>query len=429
MSEDQAGDPWVPRPESARTPPATVPPPVGAPPQRGWVSPAGGSPAPPAVPSGWHASTGGSVGAGGAGGSGAGGAGGVGAGGIGGGGVGTASGGRWASPGGPAQPDGRGWAAPAHGPAANHPAGPGEPVAVPGGGGIPLRPLSVGDILDGTFTTIRRNPRATIGLAALLVTVQQILVTGLTFLTDGLPTSADLETGSGLDAILSLQVLGGLGGLIGTLLSAVIGAVLTGMLVVVVSEDVLGRRVTVREVWARIRPRLWALLVAATITGLVPYLALVLLAFPGIILWSAWAVTTPAVVLERLGPFAAMKRSWQLVWPAIALVWMIRALSVVIALVIRQLVQLPFGVAGGLLLVGLGEEQAPLILVLVLALGSIAADTLALPFLAGVLALIYVDRRVRAEGMDLVVRRQTRLSRSMPTQLPAAPVPTFGGGR
>ena len=62
-----------------------------------------------------------------------------------------------------------------------------------------------------------------------------------------------------------------------------------------------------------------------------------------------------------------------------------------------------------------------------IAVGTIAADTLALPFLAGVLALIYLDRRIRAEGLDLVLRRQQRSSPSAPTLLPAAPVPVPGG--
>jgi hypothetical protein len=260
-----------------------------------------------------------------------------------------------------------------------------------------------------------------------LVTIEQILVTGLTLLTEGLPTAADLDIDESIDVgLLSQQLLGGVGGLIGALLSAVVGAVLTGMLVVVVSEDALGRRASVGEVWSRIRPRIWALLAASAIAGIVPYLGLVLLALPGMLLWSAWALTTPALVLERIGPFRALRRSWRLVWPAIALVWMIRALSVVIAWVIRQIVALPFGVAGGLFAGLTGTERAPIILVVFVALGAIAADTLVLPFLAGVLALIYLDRRIRSEGLDLVLRRHRKLSGTAPTQLPAAPL---AGGR
>ena len=41
-------------------------------------------------------------------------------------------------------------------------------------GGVPLRPLTVGDILSGAFTLIRRNPVATLGLAAIVEGVAAI---------------------------------------------------------------------------------------------------------------------------------------------------------------------------------------------------------------------------------------------------------------
>src|SRR5215510_6791931 len=48
------------------------------------------------------------------------------------------------------------------------------PPAAPAPGGVPLRPLGVGDILSGAFTLIRRNPVATLGLAAIVQTVYGI---------------------------------------------------------------------------------------------------------------------------------------------------------------------------------------------------------------------------------------------------------------
>src|SRR5579859_4186707 len=57
-------------------------------------------------------------------------------------------------------PVGGGWAAPA-----------------PMPGGVPLRPLGVGDILSGAFTLIRRNPVATLGLAAIVETASAVVTT------------------------------------------------------------------------------------------------------------------------------------------------------------------------------------------------------------------------------------------------------------
>jgi hypothetical protein len=322
------------------------------------------------------------------------------------------------------------WASPGQPPAPAPPPGTtpqpvtAEPVYRPTAGGIPLRPLGVGDILDGTFTTIRRNPRATLGLAVLLITLQQALVVGAQLITGDIPTLTGFGGGS-----FSLELLGGFGGLIGTLLSAVVGAVLTGMLVVVVSEDVLGRRVTAGQVWARVRPRLWALLVAAAIAGLLPYVGLLFLVIPGVILWGAWALTTPALVLEGLGPFQALRRSWRLAWPAFARVWSVRTLSELLATLMQFLIAVPFAVGGTLVALALGGDegsQLPVLALVLVVLGGIVAGTLTAPFLAGVLALLYVDRRMRAEGLDLVLQRQARASALRP---PAVTAPVDPGGR
>jgi hypothetical protein len=284
------------------------------------------------------------------------------------------------------------------------------PVYRPQQDGIPLRPLGVGELLDGTFSTIRHNPRATVGLAALLVTLQQVISLAVQLATNGLPT----QVGIG-DQTQSIEALiGGFGGITSALVAAVIGAVITGMLVVVVSEDVLGRRVTAADVWRRIRPRVWPLLLAAAIAGILPYIGLLFLIIPGLILWALWALTTPALVLEGLGPFAALRRSAQLAGPALVRVWCVRALSVLMGLLIQLLVALPFGLIGALIVVAGDGDAGTTATVAILALdvlGGILAGMITAPFLAGVLALLYIDRRMRAEGLDFVLRRQSRTTR------------------
>src|ERR1039458_9483954 len=49
-------------------------------------------------------------------------------------------------------------------------------------GGIPLRPLALGDILSGAFTSVRRNPAATIGLAAIVLACYGVLSTVLSLI-------------------------------------------------------------------------------------------------------------------------------------------------------------------------------------------------------------------------------------------------------
>jgi hypothetical protein len=338
----------------------------------------------------------------------------------------------WSAPDSSADPTDVRWISPdgGGGPFASAP--PSDPaMEPPSSGGVPLRPLGVGDILDGTFSTIRRNPRATVGLALLLVLVQQALVISIQLATGGVPTAV------GTDLIVSLQLVGGFGGILGSLLSALVGAVLTGMLVVVVSEDVLGRRVTAGEVWRRVRPRIVALVVAGAIAGVLPYVGLIFFLVPGAILWAAWALTTPALVLEGLGPIQALRRSWRLAWPSLMRVWAIRALSVLLAVLIEYVVAVPFAAVGGILTVvlGTGEGDAlPVTALVPVIVGEVVAGTLTAPFLAGVLALLYLDRRMRAEGLDLVVQRQARAARladraPAPPAMPPVPAGSWGGPR
>src|ERR1700733_2453673 len=86
----------------------------------------------------------------------------------------------WSQPGygqpGPGQPGSR---RPAPGPPGYGQPPPGQwprySEAAPKPGVIPLRPLGVGEILDGAFASIRRNPKAVLGLAAVVMTIAAVI--------------------------------------------------------------------------------------------------------------------------------------------------------------------------------------------------------------------------------------------------------------
>jgi hypothetical protein len=258
-----------------------------------------------------------------------------------------------------------------------------------------------------------------IGLAAVLVTTQQLLAVAAEVGTGDIPTVY-----GAFSERASLQVVGGIGAVLSLVLATVFGALLTGMVVVVVSEDLFDRRVSVGEVWRRVRPRVWALLAASLIAGLLPFagllfllapggvlLTLIGLVVPGAVLWAAWSLTTPALVLERLGPIRALRRSWRLAMPSFWRVWGIRALAVLLGWLMQSLLLVPFAALGILLASATGSGSAdplPLVALACLVLGSILGGMIAQPFLAGVLALLYVDRRMRAEGFDIVIQQQAR---------------------
>jgi hypothetical protein len=274
---------------------------------------------------------------------------------------------------------------------------------------VPLRPLSFGEILGGATGILRRSPRTVVPLCLLLGTLQQVLVLAAQLLTREIPTRVDIASGS-----VALSLAGGLGAVLGLLLSATVGAVLTGMIVVLTADDMLGRRVGIGELWRRVRPRLAALIGVSLLAGVLSVLALFLLVLPGMLLWSAWALATPALLLERLGPIRALRRSWQLAIPDLLRVFAIRLVAFLLALSILYLIAAPFLIVGALLSDPGGapaDSQAPVVTLALAIVGSIIGGVIARPFGAAVLALLYLDRRMRAEGMDIALQLQLRQQR------------------
>ena len=125
-------------------------------------------------------------------------------------------------------------------------------------GVIPLRPLGLGEVLDGAVGVLRRYPRPALGLAAIVALVSTLcnvllLVTAFEpFLT--VDTTA-LENG---DTAALEDALGGAfaGASLSLLLSLVSGAVLTGAMTAVVGKAVLGQSATFGQAWAQVRSRL-----------------------------------------------------------------------------------------------------------------------------------------------------------------------------
>jgi hypothetical protein len=280
---------------------------------------------------------------------------------------------------------------------------------------IPLRPLGLGEVFDGAFTTLRRYPRATIGLAAIVVVIQQALSLAVNLATRDLSgVFAGRNTSfSGLAALTTVP------GIAVTLVNAALSAVLIGMITLVVGDAVLGKPVSAADVWQRTRPMVWRLLGASIAAGMLPYLGLVLFIVGGVFLWGALALTTPALVLERCTVREALRRSWRLAVPDWWRVFGYRLLASLLAGIVAGVVAVP-GAIIAIAFFSLGADHSGLAAgaYVVLAVFSGLAGLLTQPFLAAVVALIYIDRRMRAEALDLSLTRAAA---------GPAPVSSYGG--
>ncbi|MFN8149030.1 MAG: hypothetical protein U0R76_16405 [Candidatus Nanopelagicales bacterium] len=117
-----------------------------------------------------------------------------------------------------------------------------------------------------------------------------------------------------------------------------------------------------------------------------------------------------ALILENVGITTSMSRSFRLVKGAWWRTFGIYLLASILGYIVAQVLTLPFSFIGGLL----GGAQAsstdlanPFTFVTALAgsLGTLVSQTIVIPFTAGIVALLYIDRRIRREALDIELAR------------------------
>jgi hypothetical protein len=322
---------------------------------------------------------------------------------------------------------------------------PGAVAAALKPGIIPLRPLTLSEIFNGAIAYVRMNPKATLGMTAIVVIASQVIglalqIWPLAALGALNPSTFDPLSGSQpSDEALVGSMLSSLAGVTATGLASI---VLSGLLTVIVGRAVFGSKITAGEAWQRARGRLLPLfgltvlqavgitlliVVAVVLTVLADYVAGVaaavivgILAFVLVVVLMLYVSTVlvfaPAlVVLEQLGIVPAIARSFALVRKDFWRVLGIWVLAMIVAYLITMAVTAPFSIVGEVLLMT-SESTTRLVIALVLiGIGGAIGQIITAPFSAGVVVLLYTDRRMRAEAFDLVLQTGA----TAPTDAPA----------
>jgi hypothetical protein len=306
-------------------------------------------------------------------------------------------------------------------------------------GGIPLRPLALGDIYGGAIAAARRNPGATFGLAAILVSITAVLSAALNLVTRAAVHSRTFTFGSPTNSLTPAQAQADLSGFLTVVLPVTLAvlvitliteAILSGLLAAVIGRGVLGRKVSMAEAWSigRIGPVIGAVLLLVLIgigvfvpVGLVALalavahagvaaaavliLGLITAPVVEILLMVRLSMTVPVVVLEQVGPWTAIKRSWRLTVGSFWRLFGIFLLTWVVVLVCSAVLSIPFGIASAVVGANaVGVTSAAVLAEVITAVGRIVSGSIIWPFGAGVIVLLYMDLRMRREGFDLALR-------------------------
>ncbi|GAA1709844.1 hypothetical protein GCM10009809_02770 [Isoptericola hypogeus] len=311
----------------------------------------------------------------------------------------------------------------------------GSPYGPPAGkpGIVPLRPLSLGEIYDGAFTAIRHNPGVMLGVATLVLLVATVLgvLVGQLLVPQLAATFGSLvaqePTLAGMDTLYAQLVATSLGSLVTVLLAT---PVVEGVLTVSVSQSVIGRKLTVGEVWTRVRPRVWvligwtllrtlgaAVLVAAWSVVLVLAVAglaeqspgaavvVVVLLIAALVAGLVWlgvrvGLVAPALALEGRGLGSTVARAWRLTRGSFWRLFGIYLLATIIVNVAASIVSYPIQLASGFLSTS-GAAGATFGTVALLVASMVVSTAITTIFLSSVVALLYVDVRMRREGLDV----------------------------
>ncbi|MFC9625655.1 glycerophosphoryl diester phosphodiesterase membrane domain-containing protein [Streptomyces sp. NPDC056930] len=348
--------------------------------------------------------------------------------------------GQWSPPSAPgtgpgAPPPAPGWGGGSQGPGWRQP-----PVAAKPGV-IPLRPLGVGEILDGAVSTMRAHWRTVLGITLTVSVIAQIAITLVQrYLlpepavidpnatgSEALRQSADSAQSALVNSVPSLLII-----MIATLIT-------TSVLTVVISRSVLGRPVTLSDAWAEARPRLAQLLGLTLLLALISAAIMTVGLLPGMLVGSAagaglvviglmaafvvviwlmvrFCLASPALMLERQSITTSMRRSAKLVRGAWWRTFGVLALTGLLTVIVSVIIAIPFSViamavdgggVGSFLTDGSTDFGWPFLIVS--GIGQVITATITYPLSAGVMALLYIDQRIRREALDLELARAAGL--------------------
>jgi hypothetical protein len=303
---------------------------------------------------------------------------------------------------------------------------------------LDLRPLTLGELLDRSFSLYRSHFRTFVAIMA----VPAVLGAGFALLLElvqgrslgppgARPTPADVIGMIG--PVLALWV--------GILFYLAVHTVAVGATTAAVSELYMGREATARAGYDRVRSRIGRLLLVLVLTSLrlgaalfgplvfagaigavaiaatsrpaggaallailVVFCCIVIALGLVVFLTLRYCLAVPAVVIESVAAGAAIRRSIALMQGNLGRGLVIVLFGFVIAQITALILQGPFLV--GAYVAG-PDTAAALSLRLMGAFAGAVGNAISTPLMSVALALLYYDARVRHEGLDLQIMLDT----------------------
>lgn len=308
---------------------------------------------------------------------------------------------------------------------------------------FPKRPLSLGEILDGSFRLIRFTPALNFGLPVIVITLLTLLAGAvgaglLWFFSDTLSnTVVNDDAANGVFVLIE-----GISAIVSLVFVAVV-QFFAGMTALSARDAFDGKKLTLKDGWSRARGRRWALAGATcTLVGLFLVFAAVffapsvilaltvgeiagILAFLfGGLLWFAatafmlvkFAFVGPLIAYERLPFTQAFRRSWTLTnrgfWRILGELFLGYFLSSqVVQIMVTPLLMMSYVVVF-LVMIATGFSYGSALTVVFVGIAVVygaalvAAVGLMYSYWSALIVMVFFDQKMRTEGFDLVILRE-----------------------
>ena len=317
---------------------------------------------------------------------------------------------------------------------------------------IPLCPLDLGTILGASFRVLRRNPKPTFGAALLIQgSVYLLLILAVAGVSFTAVSRVNSSTSQNTD-----QITAGATGLIvvasiiPALLAVIASAVLQGIIVLEVSSGTVGEKLTLRALLTKARGRIgaligWAALVVLALTvvlgvivviivllvvslgtgGIIAAVLIGFLASIGLAVVYVWLSTKLALVssvlmIERLSIREAVARSWSLTEGYFWRTFGITLLVAVIIGFVSQVASIPLSIVTQFATVlfdpqgqkGSGVTVLLVVVGLLAVVIAVVIQSITSVVQSATTGLIYLDLRIRKEGLDLELVRYVEAKQS-----------------
>lgn len=319
---------------------------------------------------------------------------------------------------------------------------------------IDLRPLSLSELLDRTFSLYRNHFWLVVGIMAIPQTVIVLATLGIQRLISPALASAPFPTDPAQAAARAAQVFGSFFLGLGVFMCVVyaIHSIALGATTFAVSDLYLGRSTSISGAFSKLSHRVLPLLflnlsvllvlvscyfvlailvvIFAALLSLlfVPLAALGVVIGVGLGLWFmiwmmlGFIVAVPSLLLENAGVIAALKRSSALLRGNRGRAFLTVFLMFLMMSIVSGVFQGPFLIAS-LVMIGKGESLSLWLRGFSAVSGGIGA-ALSAPLMMIAVALLYYDVRVRKEAFDLQIMMSQLDAAAAP--LATAPPPSVG---